>query len=203
MQVNPGFNELRLVNDQPVLLPPRAPRQPNRSTAPPFIDNRSTPQPVSPGQPNLQRPSFENLLLNVRGTLPPTIKPPVVGPSPLGEPPHVGQLATRVRDYRNTLNAVNTDLIVQLKSARDTLQEARKSGDQDGISGAEKAIDNLNVELKANRDSLSLVQGDVKDLRELSQQLIADVKAGNLDSIQQDRNAVTLQRDKVLADLQA
>ena len=43
MQVNPGFNGLRLVNDQPVLLPPRTPRQPDGSTAPPFIDNRSTP----------------------------------------------------------------------------------------------------------------------------------------------------------------
>jgi hypothetical protein len=115
----------------------------------------------------------------------------------------VDQLATRIRDYRNTLDAVHTDLISQLKAAKVALQQARQSGDQDSITSAQATIDDLNLLVQGNRDSLSLVHGDVKDLRELSQQLIADVKAGNFQAIQRDRAAITEQRDRVLTDLQA
>ena len=202
MQVNHGSNELRLFTG-PALLPPRAPKQIIDSTPPLSIDGEAAPQSARQGLPNLQSPTFENLLQVGLGPLPPTIKPPVAGPSPLGEPPHVDHLATRVRDYRDTLAVVNGELTAQLKLAKDTLQEARQSGDLDSIAAAQTAIDHLNDALKVNRDSLSLVQGDVKDMRELRQQLIADVKAGNLDAIQQDRYALSQQRDKVLADLQA
>jgi len=115
----------------------------------------------------------------------------------------VDQLATRVRDYRQTLDAVHADLITQLKSAKETLKAARQSGDRDAITAAQTAINDLNVQLGANRDSLSTVHDDVQGLRELRQQLTADVKAGNLDAIQQDRTAITEQRDQVLADIQA
>ncbi len=203
MQVNQGFDGLRSVNFHPPLLPPRPSRQTIDSNAPPSSDVQATFHPSEQGAPAPQSPSFGNLLSSVQGPLPPTLKPPVAGASLLGAPPHVDQLATRVRDYRDTLSAVNSDLLSQLKSAKDVLQEARKSGVQDLITAAQTAVDDLNVQIKANQDSLSQVRGDVKGLRELSQQLIADVKAGNLDALQQDRNAITQQRDKVLADLQA
>lgn len=202
MQVNHGSIELRLFTG-PALLPPRTPKQRIDSTTPPSIDNQTAPQSARQGSPNRQSPLFGNLLQSGLGPLPPTIKPSETEPSPLGEPPHVDRLATRVRDYRDTLGVVNGELTAQLKLAKDALQDARKSGDVDSIAAAQTRIDHLNRELKVNRDSLSLVQGDVKDLRELRQQLIADVKAGNLDAMQKDRNALTQQRDKVLADLQA
>ena len=203
MQVNQGSNGLRVLNDQPVLRPPSTPRRLIESTGQSGVDVRPTPKPSVQGAPDLQQGSFGTFLRNVRGPLPPVLKPPVPGLSPLGEPPHVDQLETRVRDYRETLNAAHADLVSQLKSAKDTLREARQSGDQDWITGAQTAIDNLNVQLKANRDSLSAVHGDVQGLRELRQQLTTDVKAGNLDAIQQDRIAITQQREQVLTDLQA
>jgi hypothetical protein len=83
------------------------------------------------------------------------------------------------------------------------LKQARQSGDQDAITAAQKAIDVLDVQLATNRDRLSVVHDDVNALRELSQLLTSDVKAGNLNSIQQDRDNVAQQRDQVLADLQA
>jgi hypothetical protein len=193
MQVNQAFNELRVLNDQPVLRPPSTQKRLVESTTGSFVDVRPIPK----------QASFGDLLQNIGGTLPPLRKPPATGPSPLGEPPHVDQLETRVRDYRQTLDAVHADLITQLKSAKDTLKVARQSGDQDAITAAQTAINDLNVQLEANRDSLPVVHDDVQGLRELRQQLTADVKAGNLDAIQQDRNAITEQRDQVLADIQA
>jgi hypothetical protein len=115
----------------------------------------------------------------------------------------VDQLEIRVRDYREALSGVHADLVSQLKSAQDTLKQARQSGDTDAISAAQQAIDDFHVQFTANHDSLSAVHNDVKGLRDLRQQLIADVKSGNLDAIQQDRNAISQQRDQVFADLQA
>jgi ABC-type amino acid transport substrate-binding protein len=125
------------------------------------------------------------------------------GASLLGEPPHADQLSTQVRDYRNTLNAANADLTAQLKAARQTLKDARQSGDQEAITAAQASVDGINVQLQANHDSLSKIHGDVKDLRELRQQLTTDVKTGNVDAIAQDRVAIAEQRQHVLADLQA
>jgi chromosome segregation ATPase len=125
------------------------------------------------------------------------------GPTPLGPPDQPDHLEVQVQDYRQALSGVHADLVSQLKSEREVLKQAHQSGDKDAIAAAQQAIDDLNVQLKANHDSLSAVHTDVKELRELRQQLIADVKSGNLDAIQQDRNAVAQQRDQVLADIQA
>lgn len=203
MQVNQGFHVLRVLNDQPVFRPPSTQKGLIDSTIRSLIDLQPTPKPVVQDPPAFHQTSFGSLLRNVGGTLAPVLNSSVSGPSPLGEPPHVDQLQTRVRDYRETLKAVYAELIAQLQSAKDTLKDARQTGNQDSITAAQTAIDDLNVQLKANRDSPSVVHGDVKDLRELRQQLTADVKAGNLDAIQQDRDAVTQQRDQVLADIQA
>ena len=196
MQVNFGSTGLRVLNDQPFSGP--------ANTLKRSIESNARQSLVDVGSPQLQGPptrvpaSFGSLLPRVDGPLPPT-----PNPSPLGVPDQPGQLESQVRDYRQTLNAVHADLVSQLKSAQDTLKQARQSGDQDAITAAQKAIDDLNVQLKANHDSLSAVHNDVKGLREMRQQLIADVKAGNLDAIQQDRNAISQQRDVVLADIQA
>ena len=203
MQVNQGFHALRVLNDQPVFRPPTTQKGLIDSTSRSLIDLQPTPKPIVQDPPTLHQTSFGSLLRNIGGTLPPVLNRPGSGPSPLGEPPHLDQLQTRVRDYRETLKAVYAELISQLQSAKDTLKEARQKGNQDSITAAQAASDDLNVQLKANRDSLSVVHGDVKELRELRQQLSADVKAGNLDAIQQDRDAVTQQRDQVLADIQA
>lgn len=201
MQVNHVFDGPKLLNDQPLLRQPAARLGPSESSVPAKL--RPLPDPVGP--PLRQSTSFGNLINRFREPLFPISKPasPSPSPSPLGEPPHVDQLGTRVHDYRETLDSVHADLISQLKSATETLKEARKSGDHDAITAAQTAIDNLNLQLRTNRESLSVVHDDVKGLREMRQQLSADVKAGNLDAIQQDRDAISQQRDQVLADLQA
>lgn len=203
MQVNQAVTGLRFFNDQPVLRPPSTQRKSAESAAPAFFDGAPTPKPVVESSSDLLRASFGRLLRHFGGPLPPVPEPPVLRPSPLGEPPHVDLLGTRIDDYRDTLNAVHTDLITQLKSARETLKAAHQAGDQDAIKTAKSAIDALTVQIQANRDSLSVVHDDVKELRELRQQLSTDVKAGNLNAIQQDRAAITQQRDQLLTDLQA
>lgn len=201
MQISQLTNGFRPLNDQPVFRPPSTQRLPIPSTGLPIIDVRPTGPPVLQGPPTLVHTSFGNLLQSTGGTLPPT-------PAPdhgrfLGPPVDADNLATQIRDYKSTLSTAHADLITQLKSARETLKAARQSGDQDAISSAQSALDDINVQLKANQDSFSKLHDDVTDLRELRQQLISDVKARNLDALQQDRDAITQQRDQVLADIQA
>jgi hypothetical protein len=203
MQINQAVTGLRILNDHPVLRPPSTQRKSAESTAASFFDGPPTPKPVVQVPPDSLRASFGRLLRHLGGPLPPVPEPPIRQSSPLGAPPNVDKLGTRVDDYRDTLDAVHADLITQLKSARETLKAAHQSGDQDAITTARAAINALTVQITANRDSLSVVHDDVKQLRELRQQLSTDVKAGNLDVIQQDRDAITQQRAQVLADLQA
>ena len=202
MQVTQAVAGLRVFNDPPVFRPPSTQRKSAETTAASFFDAPPTPKPVVQGPPDSLRASFGRLLRHFGGPLPP-VPTHISQSSPLGAPPHVDQLGTQVRDYRDTLDAVHADLITQLKSARETLKTAHQSGDQGAITAARAAIDALTVQITSNRDSLSVVHDDVKQLRELRQQLSTDVKAGNLDVIQQDRDAVTQQRAQVLADLQA
>ena len=196
MQINQVSSALTAANDRPRLRPPST-REPGSSTGIPL-----PPRPVVQGPPTLVETSFGSALRGAGGTLPPATRPPGPGPAPLGLPAHVDQLETQVRDYRQTLESVHSDLITQLKADQLSLQQARQSGNQDAITAAQKAIADVDAQLSVNSNHLSVVHEDVKSLRELSQQLTADVKAGNLDSIQQDRNAVAEERAQVLADLQ-
>ena len=136
MQVNQGFNGLRVMNDQPFLGPPNTRKQ---STARPSTTGEGDLPPVVQGPPSLVEASFGSFLRRVGGPLPPTPKPIDPGPTPLGEPPHVDQLEIRVRDYREMLSGVHANLVSQLKSAQDTLKQARQSGDADAISAAQQA----------------------------------------------------------------
>lgn len=126
------------------------------------------------------------------GPMPPELKPPVDD-----------GLGAQIRDYRQTLSAANGDLTTQLKAAKETLKAARQSGDADAIATAQKAVDDLNQQIQTNKDSLLHVHDDVKALRDLRAQLAADMKAGNLDAIQQDRDAITQQSAQILTDIQA
>ena len=112
MQINQASSGLSVLNDQPVLRPPSAR---NRESV---TGIQLPPKPVVQGPPTLVETSFGNLLRTVGGTLPPERTPLGPGPIPLGEPPHVDQLETRVRDYRQTLDSVHADLVTQLKSAK-------------------------------------------------------------------------------------
>ena len=148
--------------------------------------------------------TFGKLLLNnLKSPLLPASTSPDSRTSSLGESSQPDKLGTMVRDYRETLMAVRADLVSQLKAATETLKQAHKSGDTDAITAAQSAVDGLDAQIKANRESLLTVHDDVKALREMRQQLSADVKAGNIDAIQQDRDLITQQRGQLLADLQA
>ncbi len=201
MQISQLTNGFRPLNDQPVFRPPSTQRLPIPSTGSPIIDVRPIGPTVLQVPSTLVQTSFGNLLQSTGVTLPPT-------PTPdhgrfLGPPVHADNLAPQIRDYKSTLSTAHADLVTQLQSARETLKAARQSRDQDAISSAQTALDNINVQLQANHDSFSQLHHDATDLRELRQHLIADVKARNLDALQQDRDAITQQRAQVLADIQA
>lgn len=203
MQVSQAFNALRVLNDQPIFRPPSAQKDPSVANLGTGIDGGPTKKTTVLAPPTLVEASFGGLLRRLGGPLPPVHKPPVEDIIPLGPPAQTEQLGIRVHDYREALNAAHADLVSQLKVAQDSLKTAKQSGDQDAITAAQKSIDDLNLQLKDNRDKLLTVHDAVKDLREMRQQLAADVKAGNVDAIQQDRDAITQQRDVILADLQA
>jgi len=198
MQVNP-FNGLRVINDQPVL---------HKGSTDYRFSALNPGQQQFEGGPVRQGPTlrdwpFDKTLLRSLSPNLAVATSPDTQPSPLGEPPQVDKLGTQVRDYRQTLNAVHADLVSQLKTAQDALKDARKSGDKDAIAAAQASIDDLNTQIQANRDSLLTVHDDVKALREMRQQLAADVKAGNTSALQQDRDAITQASAKVLTDIQA
>jgi hypothetical protein len=123
--------------------------------------------------------------------------------SPLGGPPQVDKLGTQVRDYRNTLNAVRSDLVSQLKVADQALKQARQAGNQDAINDAQSAINGIKAQIKANGNRLLVIHNDVQSLREIRQKLSADVKAGYTEAAEQDRRAFAQQQFQLIADLQA
>jgi len=200
MQINSLPNGLRPLNDQPAFRPPSTQRTATPSTNPAVKD--VLPNPDIDGNPVGPQFSFGKALQGAGGsrggTLPPTPNPDGF----LGQPPPLDKLATLVCDYRNTLSDVHSDLITQLKSDRASLQAAKQSGDQDAITAAQTALDSVNAQLKANQDNLTKVHDDVKGLREARQQLTADVKAGNLAALEQDRDAVAQGKIQVLTDIQ-
>ena len=191
MQVSHAFNALQVLNDQPVFRPPSTKKDPTATSGGTGIDGGPTPKPAIQDKPSLVEASFGGLLRRLGGPLPPVEKPPVENIIPLGPPQETDQLGIRVHDYRETLDAAHADLVSQLKVAQDTMKTARQSGNQDAITAAQKTIDDLNV------------HDAVKGLREFRQHLAADMKAGNMDAIQQDRDAIAQQRDQLLADIQA
>jgi hypothetical protein len=101
---------------------------------------------------------------------------------------HVG---ATVRDYRTTLAAAFKDETTQLKAARESLQEAYKSGDKTAVDAAKLAVEGIQQDRQANRAAAKTVHGDVAELRGARKQLAADVKANNVDAIQQDIDAAT------------
>lgn len=203
MQVSQAFNALQVLNDQPVFRPPSTQKDRTATSGGTGIDGGPTPKPTIQGKPSLVEASFGGLLRRLGGPLPPVPKPPIENIIPLGPPQQTDQLGIRVHDYRQTLDAAHADLVSQLKIAQDTLKTAKQSGNQDAITAAQKTIDDLNVQLKDNRDNLLTVHDAVKGLRQFRQHLAADMKAGNMDAIQQDRDAIAQQRDQLLADIQA
>lgn len=140
---------------------------------------------------------------------PAAVKPPATeGPLPpvfrhWGPLPPEMKLSSLVRDYRTTVNAEHADLVAQLKDARETLKEAQKARDTDAIAEAQKSVAELEQKIQANRDSLTTLHDDVALMRELRQQLASDVKSGNLETIQQDREAIEQQRQQIRTDVQA
>jgi hypothetical protein len=113
---------------------------------------------------------------------------------------HVG---AKVRDYRADLAAAYKDETAQLKAARESLQEAYRSGDKDAINAANQAVEGIQQERQANRAAAKTVHGDVAELRGARKQLAGDVKAKNVDAIQQDIDAVNQAHDQILVDTQA
>lgn len=159
------------------------------------------------GRAEKPRPSFEEFRTPGTGLQGTAAAPPPAwghgGPMPPEFKPPVGDgLGAQIRDYRHTLSAANADLTAQLKAARETLKTARESGDADAIATAQKTVDDLNQQIQTNKGSLKTVHDDVKELRDLCAQLTADMKARNLDAIQQDRDAITQQYAQVVTDIQ-
>jgi uncharacterized protein (DUF3084 family) len=113
------------------------------------------------------------------------------------------QMGVKVRDYRASMNAAYKDDVAQLKAARAELKEARKTGDKEAIAAAQQAIADVQQLMRDNRAQLQTVHDNVAQVREARQQLAADVKAKNVDAIQQDIAAFNEHRDQVFADLMA
>jgi hypothetical protein len=185
-------NLLRPALQQPVFRTPARP-----AISPTFIDGAPKPAADPTGV------FFGKLLNNLTGSLPPASSPADLQPSPLGGPPQVDKLGTQVRNYRDTLNAVRSDLVTQLKAADEALKQAHQNGDHNAITAAQSAIDDLNTQIKANLQSLATIHDDVEALRDLRQQLSADIASGNWNDVQLDRHAIAHQRHQLIADIQA